>query len=404
MIANSVVNYTEQILDDKFILKIESPKTNWKEWIKTIGELKQLDHTKYVIKTHKEEFAFSIETTSDECMIYFDSRNAKQYPAFFKLFKQVFKKAASCIKCGECVANCCFGCITMANENFKIENCNGCHECHNINNGCLVYDSTNTRMEGVNGMGSSKSIDRYASHGPQKEWMAEFFNKESYFFEDNGLGSKMIQYFRVFLRDAELISDNRFSYFAKVIKKLGHETESGLGLILVNLAYTPQVGCYIQNIARGETLTRNEFIEFLCRFGLSENSAPKTTLGFERLLNLFNSVGLGDVVKNGNRIESFTRSYWEIPDSTVILYALYRFAEACEGYYQFSLDRLMDFDIESKGISPAQIFGLNEQTLSGILNGLSANHPEFIAYSETLGLQTINLRKDKTAKSVLELF
>lgn len=404
MLNSSVVNYSEHIQDDKFVLKVEFEATDWKEWMKTLGELRQIDSNEYLIKTAKEEFAFVVVNSESGYSVYFDIHNTKLYPTFFKLFKQVFKKAASCIKCGECEANCCFGCLKIMNDKFKIENCKHCLECHNIGSGCLMYDSTSTKQGGVNGMITSKSIDRYASHGPQKEWYTDFFNKENRFFEDNGLGSKMIQYFRAFLRDAGLIFNNKFTFFAEIVKKIGYDTEPGLGLVLTNLAYTPQVACYIRNVSSGQTLTRGEFIELLCRFGLSENSAPKTTLGFERLLNLFISVGLGYVTKNGVRIVSLTRSYWTSPDSTVILYALYKFAEACDGYYQFSIDRLMDFDIDSKGISPAQIFGIDEQTLSRILNGLSAKHPDYINYSETLGMRTINLRKDKTAETVLELF
>ena len=406
MLSNVTVNYFEQLVNDDIVLKIETPTTDWKEWMKTLGELKPLNGSKYEIKTAKDRFTFSISERENGYSVHFDKIIAKQYPAFFKLFKHVFKKAASCVGCGECAADCCYGSLKMKQGSITIENCKQCLECHKIKNGCLLYDSLDARVGGVSGMSASKSVDRYASHGPQKEWYAEFFNKKDGFFDDNGLGSKMIQYFRAFLRDAELISNNKFTPFAEVVKKVGYDTERGLALVLINLSYTPQVGCYIQNTSRGETLTRSEFVDFLCRFGLSENSASKTIGSFERLLNLFNSVGLGDVAKSGGggKIQSFTRSYWETPDSTVILFAVYKFAEMCEGYYQFSLDRLMDFDNESKGISPAQIFGLDKQTLGNILNGLSAKYPEFISYSETHGMQTVNLRKDKTGESVLELF
>jgi phosphoadenosine phosphosulfate reductase len=404
MLSDCPEVYSEQQHDDKIILHIADVQTDWKEWIKTIGELRQMSDSNYIVTSNKVEYPFTLTANNGGYNITFDVKLLKLYPAFFKLFKQVFKKSANCTRCGECVANCCFGCLKMTDDEFEIQNCKGCHECHNINNGCLLYHSTNIPTGGANGMSTSKSVDCYSAHGPKKEWIVDFFNKGDVFFEDNGLGSVQVPFFKRFLRDSGLIDDKKFSSFAEVVKSIGYDTECGLGLVLVNISYTPQVGCYIRNISRGKTLTRLEFIDFLCRFGLSENSAPKTTLGFERLLNLFNSVGLGGVVKNGKRIESFTRSYWVNPDSTVILYALYRFAEACEGYYQFSLDRLMDFSIESKGISPSQIFGLDEQTLGGILNGLSAKYPEFISYSETLGMQTVTLRKEKSAKSILELF
>ena len=99
-----------------------------------------------------------------------------------------------------------------------------------------------------------------------------------------------------------------------------------------------------------------------------------------------------------------TRTPWRKPDEKVILYSLYKFAEACGDYYQFSLSRLMDDSIDSDGVSPAQIFGIDKESLEKILKGLSVNHPEFISVSFTLDLDNINLRNDKTSADVLQLF
>ena len=99
-----------------------------------------------------------------------------------------------------------------------------------------------------------------------------------------------------------------------------------------------------------------------------------------------------------------TRTSWKNPKQEVILYSLYKFAEACGGYYQFTLNRLLDFDVESDGISPAEIFGLDRETMEKILNGLSINHPEFITAQFNLDLDTITLNADKKATDVLALF
>src|SRR5699024_267469 len=72
---------------------------------------------------------------------------------------------------------------------------------------------------------------------------------------------------------------------------------------------------------------------------------------------------------------------WAEPDARVILYSLYKFAEKCGGYYQFSLSTLLDDSIERDGISPTRIFGLNHDTMVTILNGLSVNDPYFISAS-----------------------
>ena len=101
---------------------------------------------------------------------------------------------------------------------------------------------------------------------------------------------------------------------------------------------------------------------------------------------------------------SLRRTPWSSPDPKVILYSLYKFAEACGDYYQFSLSTLMDDSIDRNGISPTRIFGLNRDTMIRLLNGLSGNYPDFISASFTLDLETITLNKDKTSADVLNLF
>ena len=99
------------------------------------------------------------------------------------------------------------------------------------------------------------------------------------------------------------------------------------------------------------------------------------------------------------------RTEWRSPDDRVILYSLYKFSEICENYKQFTLTRLLDTSVESAGISPTQIFGLNRETMEKILNGLTFNYPDLIEARFTLGLDNITLKSDKTANEILnELF
>ena len=72
--------------------------------------------------------------------------------------------------------------------------------------------------------------------------------------------------------------------------------------------------------------------------------------------------------------------------------------------YQFTLSRLLDFDVESDGVSPAQIFGLDRKEMEKLLTGLNINHPDFITAQFNLDLDTITLNADKTSADVLALF
>lgn len=100
----------------------------------------------------------------------------------------------------------------------------------------------------------------------------------------------------------------------------------------------------------------------------------------------------------------FVRTSWAMPDEKVILYSLYKFVEACGGFYQFTLNRLMDNDVDSDGVGPNQIFGIDNETITQILKGLAVNYPDFINVSFTLDLDNITLKEDKSSKDVLSLF
>ena len=124
-------------------------------------------------------------------------------------------------------------------------------------------------------------------------------------------------------------------------------------------------------------------------------------------------LGLGSVIDYEEKVSSngretitlnyFVRGSWKNPDEKVILYALYKFAEACGNYRQFTLTRLLDTSVESAGISPTQIFGLNRETMEKILNGLTFNYSDLI--EARFGLDNITLKSDKTANEILnELF
>ena len=108
--------------------------------------------------------------------------------------------------------------------------------------------------------------------------------------------------------------------------------------------------------------------------------------------------------KEKNKAVSITRIPWATPDARVILYSLYKFAEACGGYYQFTLSRLYDNNVESDGVTPYRIFGIGEDEMKQVLIGLQSNYGEFISTTFTHDLDNINLKQDKTSQDVLSLF
>ena len=118
----------------------------------------------------------------------------------------------------------------------------------------------------------------------------------------------------------------------------------------------------------------------------------------------FASIGFGSVIGKDKEGYILSRNRWKNPDSRVILYSLYKFAEECKDYYQFTLTRLLDHTIDSNGVSPTEIFGIEREDMEKILTGLTINYPDFIHASFTLGLDNITLREEKTSNDVLTIF
>ena len=397
------IGCTELMSGDRYILKVRKPKNDWREWIKTIGVLLN-ESSPYRIDFRRNEYSFEVIELADGYEVVLDKYLAKTAPLFVKLLKNVFHKAACCIGCHECEADCQKGCITMINGKVKIsENCVRCSQCHKVDRGCLIYKSLEMPKGGSKM--ETKSLNCYSTHAPKKEWINQYFSQKSEFVTNNSLGSQMFSFFKRFLRDAELIDGDNFSEFAKIIDYIGIDELESWGLILTNLVYSPQINWFVKNVKMNEKSSKEYITSMLVDSGTNERAANDIFRSFVRFVELpFAEVGMGFSEKEKNRVISVTRTPWQNPDPRVILYSLYKFAENCGDYYQFTLSRLLNHEIDSDGVSPTEIFGLDREQMEKILNGLSVNYPEFIAVSFTLDLDNITLRNDKASKDVVELF
>jgi phosphoadenosine phosphosulfate reductase len=201
------------------------------------------------------------------------------------------------------------------------------------------------------------------------------------------------------------------NYFGEKVIDLGVESIESWALMICNLAYTSEFNWWIKNTKQNCTYTPDSLLLMLGD-EMSKNSKNHIVSAYKNIFISIKQIGeeLGMGVcdyelKNNKRyLNTITRSNWKNPDPRVILYSLYKFAEYCGDYYQFTLTRLLNHEIDSDGVSPTEIFGLDREQMEKILNGLSINYPEFIAASFTLDLDNITLRNDKTSKDVLELF
>ncbi len=399
---------------DKGILTITllRERTDWREWIKTIGDVISISDSAIEIVYEQKSYTISRRIKGKQQVFTVDlSDNSKTDIFFGSALKTVFRKSAYCIGCHVCEANCPNGFIKMHEGKVTIDDkCVKCKKCHDVFHGCLVANSLRL-PKGDKKMGS---VDRYGNIGIEYEWVVDYFSKKDGFWEDNELGTNKIKNMKSFLSDAgvTLPKKNTITPFGEKIATIGIETEAAWGILISNLAYTAEFNWWVMNTSCGMTYTPVQLQSMLSDKVASENSQKHIVSAFKNIFAsneiLGKALGLGVCLlkeKSSNRVLlEIQRTTWQHPIPEVILYSLFKFAEACDGYYQFSLSTLMDDSLERDGISPSRMFGLDRDTMIGLLNNLSTHYPEFIRASFTLDLETITLSEDKSAEDVLNLF
>ena len=398
-LTNNAFRCIEHVSDGNLTIEVTDPNTDWTEWIKTLGILHE-GKNGYSILFNGDTIGFEIKASKAGYVVTIPEKVLKENPAFGKMFRQVFRKAAYCNACRVCETNCKKRSITFTDGKVNINNCNRCHECHEIDSGCLLFHSLRHPQGGGNSM---KSLNSFADHAPKPEWLRSFFELKEAFFSEHTLGPMMYDMFRRFLKDASLNEKNHFTPFAELISQIGWETNTGWGLILVNLVYeNPQVEWYVNSFDIGRTYQRQTIEDMLIAINVKPKDAKSIVKSFKRLteIPLGTNLRFGYVTDDGDLV----RTKCSVSDPRVVLYGLYKFAEKCNDFKEFNLATLLNDSIDRDGVSPTRIFGLDRDDMTPLLLGLSARYPEFITASFTHDLEKITLAKDKTSSDVLELF
>lgn len=390
--------YSEYIKNGKIIIEILAPKTDWKEWIKTLGDLSG-DGDDYIIVFGGQPYSFSCKPGKTGYVVTLDEKNAKNNPLFGKLFRYTFRKAAYCLECKTCQAICKFGCLSF-DDKLKIENCRHCFECHSMNAGCLAYDSLKIpKGEEV----KMKSINCFSNHAPKTEWLSDFFKQKQAFITENSLGPVQKTKFKRFLKDAGLIFKEDVTAFAELGSSMGWNTEVFLALMLTNLVMNnPQIEWYTKVLDIGHSYRRSEIEDVLSAEGQSKDNISSILNAYKRLVEspFGKNLHWGFITKEGDLV----RTKCSVSDPRVVLYGLFKFAEKCKDYKEFTLATLLNDSIERDGISPTRFFGLGREEMTPLLLGLTAKYPEFITASFTHDLEKITLAEDKSSEDVLDLF
>lgn len=383
--------YKEEVKNGQLLITIMNPQKDWREWIKTVGQL---------------SFEYKVKEIENGYQVSCDATIIKKHSTEVKKLRQVFKKSACCVGCNVCATNCRNGCISFENG-LTITNCIACGQCHEIDDGCLVYHSI--RSAKGDGIMRKESINSFANHAPKPDWVQEFFDVGEDYWGNNTLNKKNQEpKLKIFFRDggftdAKGVPNEMF----QIVLNYGYNHAITWGLFMANFAYNKQCRWYIENMDTGVYYSREQIVDLLVNNeGVKPDDATSIVNAFKRfcLLPLGTAFDFGCVEMEGKQIATLCRTKCNIEDNRILLYALYIFAEKCNLDKEFHLSYLYDEAVERDGISPVRIYGLyDEEELKSMLLGLSSVYPEYINVSFTNDLKSITLR-DKTSGDVLNLF
>jgi phosphoadenosine phosphosulfate reductase len=389
-----------------FEIMVNKYNPTWQEWYVTIGELIQISDSEFELEYKGKYYKAYIKGENGKFSFVVNvSRTTKDEIDFVHYLRAIFIKSYYCINCGDCVVECPFNNIISDKGGVKlIGKCTRCRACLKMKNGCTYYNS----IRGIKGEKKMTGLNRYLSVGVKDEWIRFYF--------ENGYepGARKTDVMYAFLSDAGILKHKQFTPLGEKLKQIGLFDVKAWAIMLCELVYTPAFNWFVKNIPFGTRYTFDNLSADLESI-VTDKAKNEFWNGFKQILDTMPfgyemRFGVPEIEKkydkNGEerkKLISITRWNWSEPEPIVILYSLYKFAEACGDYYEFTVSRLLNYSIDSDGISPTQIFGIEENELQTILQGLAASNPDFITAKFTHDLDIISLNKSKTASDVLEL-
>lgn len=312
-------SYTNESFEQGVLtIQVSRIETDWKQWIKTIGNVTFLENGNVEVLCRDKLYHIEIaENTNGLTATVVIGKNTQKDIYFMSELKTVFRKTAYCIGCRVCEANCPHGFISMKDGHVTIDDrCVKCKKCHDVFHGCLVANSLRL-PKGEKKMGS---IDRYGNMGIELDWVRSYFKlKDEFWTSPHSLGTNMVKNLKSFLNDAEVTAKSKFAPFGKVIDNIGIENSDAWALILCNLTYTSEFNWWVKNIDFSTTHTPDTIYAMLDD-SMSKNSRSHIVSAYKNILisipQLSNEIGLGVcdyTLKNGKRFwNSVVRIPWKI--------------------------------------------------------------------------------------------
>lgn len=400
--GRNIIGYakvTENNNGDTLKFAIRNPSENWLEWAKVLGEVSRTGLGTGMIALNNVSLGYSIDAYDNAIEVAVDGiRKSNRFQ--ISLLRAIAQKTGYCVHCRACEVECPVGAITVR-ERVSIDEmkCIHCFNCLTFEErkGCLAAKSLEVSQEGR----SMKGINRYQHFGVRKEWLEEYLRNPAEWWRGNSLGNRQFDAMRIWLKEAEVITNNELTLLGKKLVALGSESDLTWYIIWANLARNSALlAWYLGNVEWGSELTKNDLVS-LMGGGLTETTRKNgitSLVGLLRDTPLGNKLGLGVIRKDGGREVYIQKIGKGIEtDPVAVLYGLYRYAERIDRY-DLSLGELYQNAEEG----PYYLFGVQQEDLRQILTGLASRFPEYLSVEFVKDLDNIFIFREHSALEVLD--
>lgn len=245
-------------------------------------------------------------------------------------------------------------------------------------------------------------IKGYKTFGLRSEWLSEYSSFPDDFWGNNSLGTAQEDGFKAWLKDAEITdSKNTLTTLGKLLMLNYADFQDEIWeVITVNLSYNSFVVSWFANNIKPNQLFDSKTLENSIVEQYPDSSVKTVANAVRALVQTINMSPLGEHLMWGESEEPkfLRRQYCTSISPVGVAYFLYKYAEV-KGVRTLRVADLYAADSTS---SPLGVLGVSQTDFIKALKVLNSMNNRVIVAELNMGLDSITLRSDLTAMSVLE--
>lgn len=387
-----------------FVVQIEHPNNSLQTWMFALGEYTVSNIEGKIVGSinyKKRLYEFTI-IKRDEDVVEFRVNGISANPQFGYLLKRLVYKSAFCVHCEVCEADCPTGALQVTpNVDIDKEKCIHCLKCFNAHDrGCIAADSV--RMITDMDKKLSAKIKGYKTFGLRNEWLSEFSSYPDDFWGNNSLGTAQEDGFKAWLKDAEITdSKNVLTPLGQLLmQNYADFSDEVWEVIAINLSYNSFIVNWFANNVKPNQLFDSKSLECSIIEQYPDSSVKTVANAVRAMIQTINMSIVGEHLGWGVLEDSklLKREYSSEVSSVGIAYFLYKYAEE-KGVRSL---RVADLYSQESTSNPLGVLGLSQADFVKALKVLNSMNNRVLVAELNMGLDSITLRSDLTAVSVLE--